>query len=255
MLPGLPANERALVYVELLALVVLAARLIASRLYLTYRYFSAFVGITLVQTVGYFFVPFNTNVYRNFFVITEILTLCCYVLVVLELYYLVLRGLTGISKISSRFIRVTVGGVTLISLLMLPLEGSPTNLTGKLFLVERAVFLSLLLFLLAFSIFLLYYPVPLNRNVIVYSAGYVVYFLTKAATLFLRNTGFHWDRDMSLTLMITSTACLVLWAAALSRAGEEVIRVVGHSWNRRDEERLMAQLKAIDARLVRATQK
>jgi hypothetical protein len=111
------------------------------------------------------------------------------------------------------------------------------------------------MFVLLINLFLVYYPIPLNRNVIVYSIGYAVYFLTKAAALFARNVSDELQRQISAVLIAVSTGCLIFWALALNRRGETKTVVIGHKWRAEDEERLLSQLKEINASLGRAARK
>ena len=115
--------------------------------------------------------------------------------------------------------------------------------------------LSLVLFVLLVSAFLVYYPVPLGRNVIVYSMGYAVFFLTRAAVTLLLNLGQNWARPLSDVAMAVSVACLILWIFALRRAGENKRVVVGHQWNPGDNQRLLARLDAINTSLLRSGRK
>jgi len=52
--------------------------------------------------------------------------------------------------------------------------------------------------------------------------------------------------------MAVSLGCCIFWCTALGRRGESKRMVVGHQWNPADEEKLMAQLDAINASLLRA---
>jgi hypothetical protein len=102
---------------------------------------------------------------------------------------------------------------------------------------------------------LVYYPIPLGRNVIVYSMGYAVFFLTRAAVPLMINLGQNWARQLGTIAMTVSVACLILWIFALSRAGENKRVVVGHQWNPGDDQRLLAQLEAINTSLLRSGRK
>jgi hypothetical protein len=114
---------------------------------------------------------------------------------------------------------------------------------------------SLLVFILLITAFLVYYPVPLGRNVLVYLVGYAVYFVTNATTIFIRNLGHYWSRPISDVHMLVYFTCLVFWLFALSRSGETKSVVVGHQWNQSDEGRLLAQLEAINTSLLRSGKK
>jgi hypothetical protein len=49
--------------------------------------------------------------------------------------------------------------------------------------------------------------------------------------------------------------CLLFWLFALNRRGESRTLVVGHQWNPGDEQRLLAQLEAINDSLLRSGRK
>jgi hypothetical protein len=187
--------------------------------------------------------------------VVEGLALCFYALIVLECYSSVLRGLGGIATISRRYIKVTLMIAVLAAVLLVGLEKTPRTVFQYFYALDRAVVSSLLVFILLIIIFLIYYPVPLSRNVIVYSVGYAVYFLTKAAALFVRNVSSELQSQMSAILMTASTACLMFWWFGLNRSGETRTMVIGHKWHSGDEERLLLQLKAINASLSRAARK
>jgi hypothetical protein len=131
-------------------------------------------------------------------------------------------------------------------------EKSEPTLMGYLFSYERTVMSSLVVFLLLASAFLVYYPVPLGRNVVVYLIGYALYFSTKATLAFINNLGYTENRALSTLDMGVALVCLICWLFALSRRGEEKRLVVGHQWNPADEQKLRAQLDAINASLLRA---
>jgi hypothetical protein len=88
--------------------------------------------------------------------------------------------------------------------------------------------------------------------VVAYSVGYAVYFLTNTAVTLINNVGPRWNRELGNTSMTVSVICLVFWVIALGRDGEFRTAIIGHQWNLADEQRLRAQLDAINASLLRA---
>ena len=94
------------------------------------------------------------------------------------------------------YIKITLVLAILLSLLLLRIEKTPNTLTGYLFMFERPILSSLVVFVLLISGFLVYYPVPLGRNVIVYLTGYARLFpdqrhhrLHQQSGLFLEPSG------------------------------------------------------------------
>ncbi len=252
----LPLDQQVLLVLQTVALVGLCVHMWRARLQHTYVYFFAYLLLALLQTVLLaFIIPYDRPAYVYVWLVTEGAIVCFYALIVLELYSIVLGGLAGLASVSRRYLRIALAAAILISVVLLIFEQSPASITGHFLLFERAIVGSLLIFVLFITMFLVYYPVPLNRNVIVYSVGYAVYYLTKAAALFLRNIGHRWYRSLGDLLIVVSTSCLVFWMFTLNRSGEAKNMVIGHRWHPEDEERLLSQLKEINASLSRAARK
>ncbi len=251
----LPIEQQILLVTQIVALVALFARMSWDGLYKIYVYFFCYLLVELLQLLIPVFVPLDSRLYRDSYVASQALVISFSALVVRELYSIVLRGLPGIGGVSRRFIKLTLVLAVLVSLLPLSLEKTPNTVTGYLFMFQRPIMTSLLIFILLITGFLVYYPVPLGRNVLVYLLGYAVYFVTNSTAIFIRNLGHYWSRPISDVLMLVYFTCLVFWLFALSRSGETKSLVVGHQWNPSDERKLLAQLEAINNSLVRSARK
>jgi hypothetical protein len=251
----LPLDQLVLVVAQAALLIALLARLWSAGLNRVYPFFFAYLVVELLQTVVMSAIPFKGPAFPYVWMVTEGLVAGCYALIVVELYRVILRDLPGIASISRRYITVTVAVATVGSLLLLRLEETPANYVSILLVIERAIVFSLVLFILLVSVFLAYYPIPLNRNVVIYSIGYAVYFLTKATALFVRTLGHYVSRQVSTFMLVVSTACLLFWVITLNRRGELRTVVIGHKWKREDETLLLSKLKAINATLLNAGKK
>jgi hypothetical protein len=248
----LPIEQQVLLIVEIVALAVLCIRMWMAGLHRVYVYFFGYLILELLQALLPVLVPLESRLYLDSYVASQALMTAFYALVVLELYSNVLGDLPGIAGTARRYIKVTLVLAILIALLPLRLEGAKTTLLGYLVSFEQTVMLSLVVFVLLVSAFLVYYPIPLGRNVIVYSMGYAVYFLTHAAGPPMLYLGRWSARQLGDVAMGVSVACLTFWILALTRQGETKRVVVGHRWNTADEQKLRAQLDAINASLLRA---
>jgi hypothetical protein len=251
----LPIEQRILLLLEIAALLILCVRLFREGLHRIYPYFFLYLVLELLQTLIPFWVPLPSRAYRDLFVLSQTLIVVFYALVVLELYSVILRNREGIARIARRFIAVTLVLAILAATLLLRLERNTATMTGYLFAFERTVMLSLVLSVLLIGAFLVYYPVPLGRNVIVYMAGYAALFLTATTVTLIQNLGYFWDRLLGGVNMGVFVACLIFWLMMLNRQGENQRVVVGHQWNPSDEPRLIAQLDAINATLLRSGRK
>jgi len=251
----LPVEQQILLITQIAALAILCLRMWATGLYRIYVYFFGYLVLELLQTLIPLLVPLESRLYQDLYYVSEALIMACYALVVLELYSKVFRDLEGIASTARRYIQGTLVVSIGLALLPLPLEQAKVTLGEYFTSYQRIVMSALVIFVLLVSFFLVYYPVPLGRNVIAYLMGYSVYFLTHAATSLIINLGHYWIRQLSSIAMGVSAVCLIFWIIALSRAGENQRVVIGHQWNLADEQKLRTQLAAINSSLLRASGK
>lgn len=259
---GLQIYQKVLLVLQILAVIGLLARMFASGLHRVYRYFFLYLLVLGVQLAIPFLIRERTDTYAYFFLATEGLIVCFYALIVLELYSLVLRDLHGIARIAKSYVQIAIAAAIVVSLILLALEPIRNPASHKFdsdlvhfYNFERAIVYSLVFFVVLITAFLVYYPIPLSRNVIYYSIGYGFYFTTKALAIFLQYYGPEWARIPSLTAVTASTACLIFWACFLTEQGQAKTMVLAHKtrkWDAEDEQRLLRQLDAINASLLRA---
>jgi hypothetical protein len=251
----LPVEQQILLIIEIAALAMLCLRMWLAGLYRIYIYFFGYLVLDLLQTLIPFLLPLESRLYRDAYVASQALILVFYVLVVLELYSKVLADLTGIASVARRYIQIILVLAIGVALLLLGLVKPKATVTGYLNSFERTIMSSLVLFVLLVTAFLVYYPVPLGRNVIAYLVGYSVYFLTKAAITLIVNFGHHWVRPLNSVAMAVAALCFTFWIIALGPAGEDKRLVVAHPWKPAEREKLRAQLDAINASLLRSVGK
>lgn len=251
----IPFEQQFLALAQAAALVALCARLCVAGLQRVYPFLFAYLLATLLQSFAPFVAPLDSVLYRDTWLLTETLIVCLYVLVVLELYSIVLRDRIGMLTLSRRYRRMSLAIAIVGSLSLLVIEKHQGGLATHFLVFERAVLLSLVLFILLLTALLAFYPVPLKRNVIVYSIGYAVYFVAKASALFVNNLGYYWNRELSDVRLIACLACLIFWLFALNRRGESETLIVGHRWTAEHETRVLQQLNTINSTLSRTTRK
>lgn len=245
-------RDQLLLGLQTAGLILLSIRIWWTGLYRTYPSFFLYLLFALLQSVVLAAIPYSSSAYRYAWLATEGLIACFYALVVLELYSAVLRDLTGIARLSRRYIQGSLALAIAISIILLALEKSSTHLVAGFLLFERSVVSSLVIFVLLVTMFLAYYPVTLTRNVILYSGAYTFYFLAKATLLFLLNRTQRPSPFTTSSLIAISTMCLLFWSFTLNKQGEAKRVVVGHRWNPEDEARILSRLKAINESLIRA---
>lgn len=260
VLPVLTAATRLLWVVCLVGYGALLCKLWYERLWGTYPFFSSYLAYRFVRGVVLYWLPYNTNAYARVWAVSAPLGWLFYILVVLELYSLVLRDYRGIASLGRWTLMGALGISILISALTLsadlsnPAEGFPRVLYFTV--IERGVISSVVVFLLLITAFLVWYPVPLSRNVIVYSVVYSVYFLSTTLGLLVRNImGNEVTSTVHLVLMSVTLCCLVVWIVLLNRRSESATLVVGQRWRPDEGEQLVEQLTAINSTLLRAARK
>ncbi len=202
--------------------------------------------------------PFNSNdVYAYTWTLTQPLLWLLHILVVLELYSLVLQGYKGIASMGRWAV---IGGLTVatvLSFVSFSTEMAHSTLQYSILrwmvITARGVDSSLVLFLLLITTFLVWFPVPLNRNVVVYSTVYAFYFTTGALAELAFNLSNPAVRDaVNAALVVTNVLSVWTWIALLNRAGEAKKVVVRHAWAPQQEEVLLQQLAAINKTLMRS---
>lgn len=246
----LPTEQVVLLILQDLILVALVFRVLSTDLFRRYPSFFGYLLIASLQDLIWPFLPFYSVGYRYFWLVTQALLTCFCALVVLELYTLVLRDLKGIASTSRRYLRICLGVAIFGSLLLLLLERTPHGVFNTFMVIDRALNTSLLIFVLLLTTFLVYYPIPINRNLVVYSIGYAIYFTAKASSLLFLNIHQTWYRQFSMVVVTASTVAMLFWLLGLTRQGEENKLIIGHQWNPEDHEQMLARLKAINDSLL-----
>jgi uncharacterized membrane protein len=151
-------------------------------------------------------------------------------------------------------ISATVALATLLPDLGNPAERYP--ILRIMYVAQRVVMSSLVVFFAILTAFLVWYPVPLSRNVVVYCAGYSLYFISSTMGLFVRNiAGESVTRITSTVLQGFAVACLIAWIALLNRQGETKRLSLRSHMPAPDEARLVGQLESINRGLLRSAKK
>jgi len=238
---------------------ILSVRLFAEGLHRRYRVFFLYLIFASLRLGVSASLQQSSDAYQKFFVLTEPLEWLLYVLVVLEIYALVLGDYRGLS---------TVGRWALIIAVLVALLASgvslmaPSQLTGQghlmryYYLAERAVYFSLVVFLLSILGILMQYPITLSRNITVHSMVFSVYFLGNSVLyLLLSMRGYGSAPMVGYALSVVTLAAVGAWLVMLNPAGELLTLRLRPHWMPGREEELASQLTHLNAILLRATRK
>jgi hypothetical protein len=262
-----------LVWFTLAGYGILYLKLRRTGLHRTYRAFSGYLLFTLLQGVLLAVVPwaaslmrgrpnrpFATNAYAYTWFATAPVMWVLYVLVVLELFSLILQKFKGIASLGRWVMLGGLATAVVLSTLTLSVDlsnaGEKFRILRVFLVVDRGVASSLVIFLLILAGFLTWYPVPLNRNVVLHCIVYAGYFLSVSLGMLLRNlNGSAVSLPVNIVLSSVTLACLLAWIGFLDRAGESVKVRVRPDWAPGDEEDLVAHLAAINSSLLRTARR
>lgn len=245
---------------------LIASALVIWRLYhfelnKVYRYFLLSLALGVMRSVALF--PFSTNgvAYYRIWAFTQPLVWLSFVLVVGELYVLVLREYRGIYSLGRWFFFAAVTLSVLISgLTVLPALETTATATGKWLLiscylfVERGVVTSLAIFLVLLLLLVVWFPVPLSRNLLIHCSVYSAYFIAQNVVALYWQTGTQGSAALASSLLRLSVgiACYSCWVVFLTRQGEDRLASLRQGRNPEREKRLLGQLEDLNATLLGA---
>lgn len=238
----------------------LIVRFVATGLFLAYRLFAAYLGVLLFQTAMGSVLATGSAGYEYFYIATETLQVVLSAFVVMEMYGVVFRDLPGLAKTGRKYIRYALAVSVVVSLTLLAFESASHSFLSYFLVFERVITTSLLFFVLFLTAFLsLVYPVPVSRNIIVFTIGYAVFFLANSASLFLNTAEPYvsklWFQILAVSAQGIEFACFVYWAFFLNAAGETKKVNFGFRWHPDDEDRLLDRIRSVNDSLLRAAKK
>jgi hypothetical protein len=238
----------------------LLVHLLVARLYRSYLWFFVLICLEFARGVAVLPVDPKKNLFAWYFLVTEPVKWFLFILVVLELYSLALKGHAGIATLGrwamtiAVLVAVGVSALTLSADLSRPARRFPILVYYSV--IERGLMFSLILFLLVITAFLVWFPIAVRRNVVLHASVFSFFFLSSAMALFVRNVaGYELTRTISTVLLFVHNACYLLWIAFLGKRGEETVVVVRRRWDADDEAHLEQQLDAVNAFLLKTTRK
>ncbi|HXM40747.1 MAG TPA: hypothetical protein VN924_05815 [Bryobacteraceae bacterium] len=236
---------------------LLSVRLYVSGLYRRYRAFFLFLIFSALQNIAVAIVGSTSGAYQKIWVLTEPLEWLLYVCVVLELYALVLHDYRGLYTAGRWLLMVAIVLALLASAGSMLVPNHYTrqgHLMAYYYMAERAIYFSLVVFLLTILALLMRYPITLNRNAITHSMVFSVYFFGNAVIFLLVSThGYEAIRMAGYATQAVNLAALGTWLAMLNPAGEKRPQILRPVWMPGREAELVSQLNHLNVALLRAT--
>ncbi len=236
--------------------VALVVKMVLQRLFRVYRSFFAYLCFEILQSLVLLPVSPSTNLYGWLFLISQPVRWLIYILVVLELYSLAFASYKGIASLSRWVVTASLGVAVGVSALTLAADlARPTGRYRLLVyysVVERGLLFSLVVFLLLITLFLLWFPAPIRRNLVLHASVFSVYFLSSTFMLFVRNVaGYHNTPAINTVLLLINVVCFGQWLWKFDKSGETEPAQFRKSWQPEDEQRLIRHMEALNATLLR----
>lgn len=215
-----------------------------------YPAFLSYNAVVLVTGLVLMGIPRNSNGYAPAYAVVSILDWICLFFVLRELSRLLFEDHPGIEAAVRLGIWLSLAAAVLTSVVLLLISpDEPTKafplLRAFFFLYQSMMFFLAVLFV-GPLVFLAWFPVSLRRNIVVYSFGFSLKFITGAATVLLHNfrPKYAYNEAVSLLHQVLEVAVLMTWLVFLNRAGETPKITVARKW---DEAEAQATLRRLDS--------
>jgi hypothetical protein len=245
---------RVIWYLNFGGMLALISSLAWSGLYRVYLWLFAYLAMDAAQTGVLLLFKTHLKLYSWTYVLTQPEKIVLAVFVVVELYRVALAQRPALARFVRNMVGQVLGAAAALAVLSMMVDssirGGQSPVLHRINSFERTMDIGMLVFLIIICVFMAWFPIQMTRNGMLYIAGFVVYFLSRATGLLLTNLAPHLRERFDLAMLSVSFACLLIWLVALRPGGEEVTVVSGP---RRDPARirhLTQQLDAMNARLA-----
>lgn len=254
--PDISQLETVLWYLGLPIMAAILWRLYALGLIGRYPALFWCLGVQLARGAGLTLLKVNTTAYAVTYIVSLPVVLVAYVCVALEIYSHAVESYRGLFIVGRRVMLGVFAGSAAIAILIhlgeLRAPGEQFQTLRAVLLVESAVCLMLLMFLVAIAIFLVWYPANVRKNVLLYSFSFSFYMGAQCATLFLRNSDpTTMVRIASMVRLLLDNLSLVALAVFLQSAWESERRPSAAGLSAEQRQRLLSQLNHLNATLER----
>ncbi len=251
--------------------IALIFRLLYLRLHRVYRVFCLFLLYELLAASVFLYEILARDArldYRLTWIAMRLVGWTLYLWMVYSLLTALLETLPGILRFSRKVLNWAFPIAIGIALLTIGPEYAASGLSDSAQPIVRAVTVGIILervistvcvlVLLGILGFVLWFPVQMPRNLAVFSLGYVIYFGSETALLLIRSI---WPNDsinaaVSVAMNFITSGCLLAWIFLINKEGEAAPVRLGNRWRGvQVQERMIGQLEAMNATLLRAARR
>jgi hypothetical protein len=247
--------ERTLFYLNIIAELVLLCRLGQTKLYRIYTPLFCYLAVQALGSSVLATLPIASRGYVYVYWVEQTISVLMAVFVVQDLYRIALLEHPAVASFARRAVLIATALAAVVALSGIRLDF--TMLPGqypdihRFLTFERSVDFLTLLFLLIVSALLLWFPIKVRRNIIVYISGFVLFFASRSAGILLYNLRPQNGRFISTVLLGLTLVCLLIWIAGIRPEGELVTATPGYRSNPETMQRLSRQLDSINSALSR----
>jgi hypothetical protein len=248
--------ERALFYLNFIAQLVLLYRLLQSRLYRTYFSLFLYWFLQTLPSVALMAIPIHSHLYVYVYWGAQTINVLMAVFVVQDVYRIALMEHPAVASFARRSVLAAMAIAAVVALSGITLDSTiragQSPAIHRFATFERSMNFIILLFLLIVSALLLWFPIKVRRNIVVYISGFVLFSASRSGGLLLANLlPASETRLVSTVLLALTFACLMIWIAGIQPEGELRTATPGYRRNPETMQRLSHQLESINAALTR----
>jgi hypothetical protein len=243
------------VYLQIIADALLIACILWTKLSKAYPFFLAYVLTDCVQQVLQAVYSGNLEAEQYLYMVGNAPKLVLITFTIREVLQAAFESYSGLAEFSKRASGYLATASALVALALAKLDPSVPwlhrHLLQHFFTFERTVDFTLLIYLLIISVFMAWFPVRIRRNVAIFIGGFVAYFASECAGLFLVNRALRAAQGLHSMMLAVSLGCVVSWIMAIRPRTQEAMAVTGIRWNPAALAKLSRQLESINASLAR----
>jgi hypothetical protein len=247
--------ERSLFYLNIFAELVLLWRLVHAKLYRTYGPLFCYWTAQVVESVVLMASPIESRRYAYVYWGAQTINVLMAVFIVQDLYRIALLEHPAVASFARRTVlaAMAIAAAAALSGIRLDFNILPGQYPDihRFLTFERSMNFLTLLFLLIVSALLLWFPIRVRRNIMVYISGFVLFFAARSFGLLLYNLRPQDGRLISTILLGLTLLCLFIWIVGIEPEGELVTATPGYRRNPEAMQRLSHQLDSINAALTR----
>jgi hypothetical protein len=231
------------------------ARLLWLQLWGPYRCLFSFLLVDLISTVALGNIRAHSNVYALTYMAAQIVCLAIAANLVRNIYRRAMGDYQALATFGAKaasgvIVSVAILSAAFIGLNMRVMPGR-SQVLHWFFSFEQVMNVAIVLMLLLITAFVLWFPVNVKKNVVIYILGAAVYFLSRVVGLLAANSVSAKQLDTISACMISvAAACYLLWGLGFQPEGASA-PVVTARWNPATAAHLNSQLAAINTALGR----